>query len=84
MRPVTPLRIALRELVELPWDLDKSPGHGRIAGVVLALVGVDIPLAGRFESGQGLIGLAMATLDRDITDIDRLHKEIFSPHPVKR
>lgn len=76
---VTPLRIPFRELVELSRNLHQGPGHGRVARVVLALVGIDVPLTTPLESTEGLIGLALAALDRDISDIDRLHEEFSRP-----
>jgi hypothetical protein len=77
--PVTPLRITLGELVEISRNLYESSGHGGIARVVLALVGIDVPLTARLEPAQCLIGLALAALDRDISDIDRLHEEFSRP-----
>ena len=60
---VIPPGIAPCELVEIRWNLHQGPRHARIAGVVLALVGVDIPVTATLVGGKGLIGLAVATLD---------------------
>ena len=38
----------------------QGPGHRRIADLVLALVGVDVPLTGAGEAREGLVGLAVA------------------------
>src|SRR6476659_8564001 len=65
-----PLRIAARERVELHRDLDQRAGDRRIAAIVLALVGVDVPLLAPREGAQGLVGAAMAALDRDVADVD--------------
>ena len=76
---MAPLRIALGKLVEIPWNLDQSSRYARLTRVVLALVGVDVALLTGLETDQCLIGLALTTLDRDISDIDRIHKEFFCP-----
>ena len=38
---------------------------------VLALVGVDVPLAAPLELRERLVGVAAAALDRDVADVDR-------------
>ena len=65
-----PFRVAAREGVQLARHLDQGSRHRRVADVVFALVGVDVPVALAGEAGQGLVGVAIATLDRDIADVD--------------
>src|SRR5690606_24756567 len=63
--PAPPARIAPSELVELGRYLDQCPRNLRVADLVLALVGVDVPLVPPLVAAERLVGLAVAALDRD-------------------
>jgi hypothetical protein len=65
-----PVGVAAGEDVEVGGDLEVGAGHLAVAGVVLALVGVDVPVAGRTVVDQRLVGIAVAALDRQVAEID--------------
>src|SRR4051812_9405888 len=77
----SPVGVAVGELVELVRNLDVGPGDGRIAGVVVAFEGVDVPGIPPHEPGQRLVGAAVAALDRDVADVDRA-VALGVEHPV--
>jgi hypothetical protein len=73
--------LPLGELVELRRYLDQSPGYRRLADLVLALIGIDMPVVPSLESAQGLVGVAVTAFDRDVANVDhlqlRFHEEIL-------
>ena len=73
--------LPLGELVELRRYLDQGTGHRRLADLVLALIGIDVPVLPSAESAQSLVGVAVATFDRDVANVDhlqvRFHEEIL-------
>ena len=67
-----PFRIAAGEGVDLPRHFDDGAGHIGIAGVVLALLGINVPLLSPAEAEKGLIGVAVTALDGNVPDVDLL------------
>src|SRR6476646_4039259 len=65
-----PVGVPVGELVEFSRHLDVGPGDIRVAGVVLALEGVNVPLVPARKPGHGLVGAAFAALDGDVADVD--------------
>src|SRR5689334_22575663 len=64
-----PIRVPLREGVELPRHFDEGPGHRGIAAIVLALVGVDVPVVAPREGRERLIGAAIPALDGQVANV---------------
>src|SRR5262245_41143058 len=70
-----PLGVATGKDVHLSGDLEKGAGDLGIAGVVLALVGIDVPCLAPAETHKGLVGVAVATLDGKVPDVDLLRHD---------
>src|SRR5436190_24073850 len=69
-----PIWVALGKGVERARNLDQRPRDRRVTAVVLALVGVDVPVVPARKAAQRLVGAAMTALDRKVADVD---------HPAK-
>lgn len=68
-----PVGVAVGELVELAGDFEVGPGHRRVADVVLAFVGIDVPaVLSWLVGGEGLVGVAVPAADREVADVDRV------------
>ncbi len=74
-KSTTPLRVTSGEIVQLCWNLDNRPRCSRVTDVVFTLVGVGVPLTGRFVPTQRLIRVALTALDRNVTNIDIGHRD---------
>src|SRR4029079_14743398 len=56
--------------VHVAGHLQVGPGHRRIAGLVLAFIGIDVPLVPAGEGVKGLVRIAIAAFNRYVPDVD--------------
>ena len=65
--------------VQVPGHLDQRAGDVRVADVVLALVGVDVPVVPPAERRESLVRIAMSAFDRYIADVDLVGHRCLPP-----